>query len=61
MDGALYIADWQANRINRYDAATGALLGTFAEGGGLEAPNSTRVREATGVGVTLAHHGGLVP
>lgn len=39
-DGNLYVAEWTGNAVKRFDAETGALLDVFAQGNGLDAPNS---------------------
>ncbi len=39
-DGNLYVGDYQNSMIKKYNRATGALLGVFASGGGLQQPNN---------------------
>ena len=37
-DGNLYVADQDVNQIDRFNGVTGAFMGTFASGNGLDAP-----------------------
>jgi hypothetical protein len=39
-DGSLLVSSWNDSAIYRYDRATGALLGTFTQGGSLNHPNN---------------------
>ncbi len=39
-DNMLYICDWAANNVKRFDPVSGKLIDIFAQGGGLGAPNS---------------------
>ena len=55
-DGTLLVSSWNNSLIFRYDAATGALLGTFNQGGPLNHPNNMallNIPEPTGL-VALA-------
>jgi len=44
-DGHLYLCDWTANKVFKYDFDSNTLT-TFAQSGGLQAPNSILIREA---------------
>lgn len=38
-DGHAYVADWDNNRIVKFDGKTGTFIGVFASGNGLQQPN----------------------
>jgi len=38
LDGNLYVAGWNSNRVHRYNGKTGDFIDVFASGGGLSVP-----------------------
>ncbi|MBO6573827.1 MAG: T9SS type A sorting domain-containing protein [Rhodothermales bacterium] len=55
-DELLYVCDWTANAVYRYDFATGERQGKFIAGAGLDTPNSIVFGPPTGpVGVESSH------